>query len=429
MAGSPHAYPDDLSEVIARTWDAAAPKEGETACLPAESRLLQLVSIAYQASHLTEESRPVTFRILYAPPSQFDPEGGPPAGLQPLVFRRTRAFAEHELRRLSPAAPFFRTYIGVFVFEDQLRIWGLIEGGARWVDQPELGRENGLPDSLLLHVRGPGRVAAFRGRRRLATLIGGQLEGYAFDVFASKWLPATFANVREGLFAELIRKDLVPAERLARIEPGFAKYLAQSVIRRTISLTRNEGHGGTMLFVPPDDETFLYGDEGPFSYKYSFTDGPARGRFRRLLLRILARFATVEALAARETLRVKDYEEITDAELVELDEALAEVAHSFADFMSVDGALVLNLRFEILGFGAEITAGYADLLSVGRALDLEGTQTQNEATEKVGTRHRSVYRLVNRFPGCLGVVVSQDGSVRFVGSQHDRVTYWDQLAI
>ena len=371
----------------------------------------------------------MTFRILYAPPSQFDEESGPPLGLQPLVFRRSRAFAEHELRRLSPAAPFFRTYVGVFVFQDELRIWGLIEGGARWVDQPELGRENGLPDSLLLHVRGPGRLAAFRGRMRLATLIGGQLEGYAFDVFASKWLPATFANVREGLFAELIATKRAPAERLARIEPGFAKYLAQSVLRRTISLVRNEGHGGTMLFVPPDDETFLYGDEGPFSYKYSFIEGPPRARFRGVLLKILARFATMNLLAKRKKLSVKDYQAVTDDELVELDEALAEVAHSFADFMMVDGALVLNHRFEILGFGAEITAGYADLLSVGRALDLEGTVTRDEATDKVGTRHRSVYRLVNRFPACLGVVVSQDGSVRFVASHQGKVTYWDQLAI
>jgi DNA integrity scanning protein DisA with diadenylate cyclase activity len=47
--------------------------------------------------------------------------------------------------------------------------------------------------------------------------------------------------------------------------------------------------------------------------------------------------------------------------------------------------------------------------------------------ENAGTRHRTAYRLCREHPHCLAIVVSQDGAVKFVANQQDKVTYWNRL--
>ena len=117
-----------------------------------------------------------------------------------------------------------------------------------------------------------------------------------------------------------------------------------------------------------------------------------------------------------------------DERLAELDEAVAELAHLLAGLSAVDGAVVLTRRFEILGFGAEISGELPPVEEVDRALDADARQTARESTAGVGTRHRSVYRLCQRVPEVLAVVVSQDGGVRLVKRLDGRVAYWDQVS-
>jgi DNA integrity scanning protein DisA with diadenylate cyclase activity len=85
----------------------------------------------------------------------------------------------------------------------------------------------------------------------------------------------------------------------------------------------------------------------------------------------------------------------------------------------------MTKRFEILGFGAEISGELPRVDQVRRAVDLEGTSFVTEVAEAVGTRHRSAYRFCAAVPGALAVVVSQDGGVRFVTMHEAHVTYWD----
>lgn len=63
---------------------------------------------------------------------------------------------------------------------------------------------------------------------------------------------------------------------------------------------------------------------------------------------------------------------------------------------------------------------------VARALDAEGDQWREEPTENVGTRHRSVYYLCQQIPEALGIVLSQDGNVRFIKRRNGQITYWEQ---
>jgi hypothetical protein len=85
----------------------------------------------------------------------------------------------------------------------------------------------------------------------------------------------------------------------------------------------------------------------------------------------------------------------------------------------------MNRRFELLGFGGEITVA-TPVPQIHRAVDLEAEQTIAEVVDGVGTRHRSVYRLCLAHPGTLAFVVSQDGTVSVVHAPRGEVICWDQ---
>jgi DNA integrity scanning protein DisA with diadenylate cyclase activity len=86
----------------------------------------------------------------------------------------------------------------------------------------------------------------------------------------------------------------------------------------------------------------------------------------------------------------------------------------------------MTQRFEVLGFGGEISGDLPAVETVARAIDVEGEVAVEESAEGVGTRHRSAYRLCKELSRVIAVVISQDGNVRFVKCRDDTITYWDQ---
>ena len=99
-----------------------------------------------------------------------------------------------------------------------------------------------------------------------------------------------------------------------------------------------------------------------------------------------------------------------------------------ANLAQIDGAVVLDKRFALAGFGAEVSSELAPPARVWRALDREGVERQCEEVEAVGTRHRAAYRFVREHAGSLAIVVSQDGAVTFVANRDGDVVYWEQTS-
>ncbi len=131
-----HAYPADLAAFVRERWD------GTAIPLPPDQGTLEtLISTCYQASLLREEERSVTFRAMLCDPSELPSLAGPPGGLHVLEFPSPRTFDLQEVRRLSPAADYYRSLIGVCWDEEEgLRIWGLVHSGPRWLRADQGGR-------------------------------------------------------------------------------------------------------------------------------------------------------------------------------------------------------------------------------------------------------------------------------------------------
>jgi hypothetical protein len=235
-------------------------------------------------------------------------------------------------------------------------------------------------------------------------------------------------------------------------------------------------HGGTLLIVPPELSDQLLNKNPFLSLMYKFSDGVARARFRMLILKLMNHLAESGAASSHSTLEMKrkseaeerdrksaernprdvvvvsvdaniageaqpteslkefmqvgwhEYAISQDKELTTLDEGVFEMAHLIAGLSNVDGAVVMTKRFELLGFAGEIACADYEVLQVARALDLEGEHIVMESAERVGTRHRSVYRFCNAFREAIAIVVSQDGGVRIVSWKDGRITYWNHQA-
>jgi hypothetical protein len=327
------------------------------------------------------------------------------------------------------AADFFRSLVAVAPYGDEkLKIWGILLSGTRWVNSVDGGRFTGypLPTRVVIHALGPGRITVFVGHRRIAALSGGQLEAYAFDLFQSTWLRESFAAVRKNMQHWLVQEETNHSS--ITVDVDLLRAVSQNVIRRTLSVVRNAKHGGTLVFIDPDDEGEFTTLGGPMRFKYLLANGPQRNRYRQLIKSAVIRLCQLAITNHVQNIGWNEYQGFADRQLGELDEAFFEFAHFLGDLMAVDGALVLTKQYEIIGFGAELLSEAPCLSSVRRAMDLEATIWANESLDDVGTRHRAVYRLCDQHRKCLAIVISQDGSVRFVKNHNGTVTYWNQIS-
>ena len=249
----------------------------------------------------------------------------------------------------------------------------------------------------------------------------GELINATTDVFDSTWLPGLFAAERREVQEEHAASQARTSSPTAA-DHSLVGRVGQHMLRRAIQLVRNARHGGMLLIaateagppvVPPDH----------VALKYRFDDSEPTRRFRTLLLRILERLA---GGTTNPSVDWSDFARDTNPDLEKLEQSIFEMSRLIASLAAIDGAVVLDKRFQILGFGGEVSGDLPAPINVWRALDLDANQRERASMEEVGTRHRAAYRFVHRNPRGLAIVISQDGGVTFVASQKDDVVFWEQ---
>ncbi|WP_437223741.1 putative sensor domain DACNV-containing protein [Planctomicrobium sp. SH661] len=424
MDTSHSLYSTQLSDETRARWKASGYDPEK---LPSEPLLRQLLDAVYQASLLREEGEPVRCRVILGSPAEF--RSLPSLGtnqLMTLMFKTPTPLSAHQIRKLAAAAGFYRSLLAVDIDPEdgELKLWGIINTGTRWVNRVSGSRpdELPLPPNLVIQILGPGHLVVASGDIRIFETSGGVLLRDGFDPFLSAWLPERFQSVKEALVKIL---ESSPHQSTAKICHTFMQSTAQSVIRRAISLIRTRGHGGMLTYICDQEDAEALASRW-FRFRVFFQQDEGTRRFRQLIVRLIERLTTIGQARGLAVVTWSDYQRIMDAEVQDIDDAMVEFAHVLADFMSVDGALVLDRSFRVIGFGAEIL-GDSHVSIIHRALDLEANHTIAEPADASGTRHRAAYRLVSGMPDVIALVVSQDGAVRFVANHHQKVTYWPYL--
>lgn len=409
-----HAYPAQLADFVLDNWPEGMP------AWPSRRSLLELLSACFQASLAREEGRSVRFRILWA--------GG--EELARLV--RANDFLHLELtqpepltpeaaRRLSPAAPFQSSLIAAVPEAERWRMTGLVHTGQSWLAPAWGGRRDprlGIPLPMV-HVLGPGRLGLYAGTELVASLERGTIQATTTDVFQSSWLGERFRRARLD-----VRRTLNGIAAPHALGEGLVRAISQYLVRRIVVLIRQAGHGGLLLFADPDlVGACTVGVSKVLKLKYAFRQADGRRHYRALLERL------VQALGAKAggEIDLPHFLEADTSEVSGVEQSVVELSQLVSGLAAVDGAVLVNKRFELIGFGAEVSGELPYPDTVWQALDLEGERREPEPANAVGTRHRAAYRFVNAHPGGVAIVISHDGIVRFVANLEGEVVYWEQF--
>jgi hypothetical protein len=409
-----HAYPPDLARYVEAHWPPASPLRVR------RELLCEALSVAFQASLTSEEGRPIRFRMLLTPLADLPEDGVPNAGVLRLRFDPSRSLHADELRRLSPSVPFETSLIGVQVEDDKLRIWGVAHSGPAWL-APSWGGRSLVPNwtyDPIIHATGPGQLAVRCAGTMVGGLERGELVDALMDVFDSQWLPALFARERAIVRAEhaaLQAKSPSPTQ----VEDSLVGRVGQQMLRRAIQLVRGARHGGMILVA---DTSTPQGLDG-LRLKYRFGQDEPSHRYRTLLFRILE---AVAAATSKASVGWMDFASDASANLERLEQSVFELSRLIGNLTAVDGAVVLDKRLGLVGFGAEVSAELPSPTCVWRARDTEGHDREPYDIENVGTRHRAAYRFINDHPQGLAIVVSHDGGVTFVAKRDEEIVFWEQ---
>ncbi|MGZ3474420.1 MAG: putative sensor domain DACNV-containing protein [Polyangiales bacterium] len=409
-----NTYPPDLARYVCDHWPIGTP------LTVTHAQLDEALAAAFHASLMAEEARPTRFRLLLTPSGRLPEAGVPNQGALRLMFDQSRSLHAEELRRLAPAVPFETALIGAYEEQGALRIWGIAHSGPAWL-APSWGGRSLVPNwtvDPIIHVKGPGQLAVRCAGKLIGALERGELVDAVMDVFESEWLPAMFAREREQVRAEHAALQVGSASPTA-VEHSLVGRVGQHMLRRTIQLVRGAHHGGMILVADLTDLRALAG----LRLKYRFGQDEPTHRYRTLLFQILEAVANS---TTKPSVGWSDFADDASRDLEKLERSVFEWSRVVANLAEIDGAVVLDKRFGLLGFGAEVSAELPTPATVFRALDAEANVRRPEDIERVGTRHRAAYRFVNDHPHGLAIVVSHDGGVSFVANREGDVVIWEQ---
>lgn len=417
MSSTASVYPPDLARYVEAHWPA------ETPLRVSSKHLAAALSAAFQASLTAEEGRTTRFRLLLTPASELPSDEEPNHGVLRLRFERSRPFTADELRRLCPAAPFETSLIAAHPEGDKLRIWGLAHSGPAWL-APSWGGRKLVPNwsyDPIIHVTNPGQLTVRTAGRLIGAIERGELVDTLLDVFESEWLAAMFAREREEVRVAHAATQ-AELDSPTFVEHSLVSRVGQHMLRRTIQLVRGARQGGMILVVdgaPTGSPQQLDG----LRLKYGFEQDEPATRYRSLLLRVVG---AVAQASGKHSVGWADFVADNDAQLAKLEAAIFEWSRVVANLTAIDGAVVLDKRLGLIGFGAEVSAELPAPARVFRALDSAGDSVLVDDIESVGTRHRAAYRFVNDHPHGLAIVISHDGGVRFVANRAGEVVFWEQ---
>ena len=312
-----HTYPRELAERII----SERPKVTNALDdLPPKEALISLLSEAFQASLLREEGRPIRCRLILINPSELSEAEGPPTGMQMLQLLDERKLSAQEIRRLSPCATFYRSLIDIrWHPQEGFSMWGILNSGTRWVSRIDGGRLQSptAPDRLIINVSGPGNLIISRGDDLIATLLNGRLEGHGFDIHKARWLQKS-----QDRFAQWAIQECFKGHHIgATVASDFVKMLGQNFTLRIISQVRRARHGGMLVIVRTEDAK-ITDPMGSIRPKYWIRDTLARHRCRELLFGVMRTLSQLGADHGLKTVSWKDYQQIEDQRLAQLDESI-----------------------------------------------------------------------------------------------------------
>jgi len=331
-----------------------ARKQGEDglASEPDAHAIAAIIDATFWASFRPEEGRFPKISLAYLPPEQ--------AG-QPLVFEHPLPLTAAVLTKLAPAVERPEIHLGVWRFDNQLKVWG----ATRTIPSFCFVLEDVEPGLLVVKHR---RLDGFGKYANVAVLKGEQVK--IIDEKGTS-LPDCPSLLR-ALLAFTSAATNSPHHSL-------------NVLVQLAASMRAHGHGGSLLVVPSESDGWRHSLALPILYS-----------------------VTPSFSALAELVR----QEVDEEDRRQWESALRRAVDTIGGLTAVDGATVINDQYEVLAFGAKIARPEGSppvdkWVITEPVVGNAGVVVQ--PTEHGGTRHLSAAQFVHDQRDALALVASQDG--------------------
>jgi len=338
---------------FARTLEEAR-KMGEDGLAPQPSAqaIAAIINATFWASFRPEEGRFPKISLAYLPPEQ--------AG-QPMVFEHPLPLNAAVLTKLAPAVERPEIHLGVWNYGDELKVWGT----TRTIPSFCFVLEDVEPALLVIKHR---RLDGYGKYANVAVL-----KGEVVKVIDEK---GTSLPDCPALLKALLAFTSDATDSLQQ---------SVNVLVQLSASMRAHGHGGTVLVVPSESDRWRESIAQPILYSVT----PA--------------FAALSELIRQE---------VTEEDRRQWASALRRAVDTIGGMTAVDGATVINDRYEVLAFGAKIRRNEGSP-PVDKWVITEpvvgNLPIVVQPTEHGGTRHLSAAQFVYDQRDALALVASQDG--------------------
>lgn len=329
---------------------ARSQRRTELAPEPDEASVEAIIDAAFWASLRREEGLTPKISLAYIPPE---------ATAQPLTFERPLPLSPAALSRLAPAVERPGIHLGVWRNGDgDFRIWGTTR------QLPAFCFVLEVVASGLLVVK--HRTESFGKFVNVAVLEGDQI----------KFVDESTARVPDcpGVVASLLGVDV----------PGLQADGVNVLVQLAASM-RAHGRGGALVVIPSANATWEESIVHPVLYSVA---------------PLFSELATLMRTAPQE------------AETHEWQQSLRRSVDAMAGLTAVDGATLINDRYELIAFGTKIARrrGSAQVERILISEPVEGsTKEPVNPYQLGGTRHLSAAQFVNDQRDATALVASQDG--------------------
>lgn len=255
------------------------------------------------------------------------------------------------------------------------------------------------PATFSVSILGPGRLVAFKSFRRLAEITPSGIIKRYLDVFTKG----------------AIHDQLLPSKTQVFNDwnlpfgwnDGFARRLWWGSLKRLLNHIQSHGHGGAVLIAPPAEVA------SQLNVKYRLEYSGVRDG----LVKTISSYPDLEPSGQHHL----NYH--TEANKLYHSESLVSA------LSRVDGLVHLDETLVCRSFGSMIKG-------LGAAEDVVVAKSESGDSAEVvpvqslgGTRHRSMASLIEVCPNAVGIVISQDGSVKAFTGVNGKTTMFNNVEI
>lgn len=408
--------------------------------LPGTETFQQFLDVAFHASLMTEEKRRPGFRLLYCYPDDLNDFLGDQFRTTSRIVRMPSPlpYTANELNRIAPAADLTRFLICVCTEKKEsnsLQIWGLLDVGDNWWKFIHHETSGGKvpPNFPAITSTSPGELSFSVAGHILLTLKNGELFYPSRSLISSGPISDFLDPSRQCLYDQTIQELKTEKWDDNEIEDNYPHRFYDFFMERLLYNIRYQGHGATVILVPDEIGSDDQRLKERILLKYPTTYDHAWGALVRSLVNhrryydLYFSLAGIEIEGQKSRLRKKFTEQTfrqfnhLSNEKDDIDEEIRDIAKSIASLAGVDGALVISTKFEVLGFGGEITIT-SNLDSVVSASD-----KKRIPIESFGTRHRSAFRFCSNYEHSVACIVSSDGGVKATKRHGPELLFWPDI--